>query len=225
MLSTLIRQNVSLWLPDVLRLLPPFSLVRKVEFQRKVKVDFAARDYRVKTIETAEELKQVLKLRRSVFHYEFAKKWISLRSDRDQFDDIADHLAIFDEKAGRIAGVYRLIPSNIGALTTRADARGFYSNSEFDIAPFLALPGNKLELSRACINREYRNGVVISLLWKGIAEYAKAAGTHYLFGLSSMSAVDERQIARVSRYFREKGLEDLSAGITPRAKYRIEGYE
>lgn len=223
MLSMLIRQNVSTWLPQVLRPLPPFTLVRKVEFRRKVKVDFTARDYRVKTIETAEELKQVLRLRRSVFHYEFAKKWLSLKSDRDQFDDIADHLAIFDEKKGCIAGVYRLIPSNLGTLAVRE--RGFYSNSEFDITRFLALPGNKLELSRACINREYRNGVVISLLWKGIAEYAKEADTDFLFGLSSMSTIDERQIARVSRYFQEKGLEDLSFGITPRCKYRIDGYD
>ena len=214
MLSTLLRQNVGLFLPDALRTFP--RLV-KPQFERKIKVDFVARDYRVKTVETQAELKQVLGLRRSVFHYEFAKKWISLKSDKDEFDDVADHLAIFDEKTGKIAGVYRLIPSHV--------SRRFYSNTEFDISNFLGIPGNKLELSRACINKEYRNGVVISLLWKGIAEYARAADTDYLFGLSSMTTVDQRKIALVCKYFQDKGLEDLSYSIAPRAKYRIDDFE
>lgn len=214
MLSTLIRENMSLFLPDALPL--PFLGGRR-EFQRKIKVDFTARDYRVKTVDSQAEFKQVLGLRRSVFHYEFARKWISLKSDKDAFDDVADHLAIFDEKTGKIAGVYRLIPSQI--------SRKFYSSTEFDISSFLATAGNKLELSRACINKEYRNGVVISLLWRGIAEYAREAGTDFLFGLSSMTGVDPKTIAIVHKYFRDKGLEDMSYGITPRAKYRIEGFE
>jgi putative hemolysin len=211
MLTALQRAQL---LPEFL--MRPFPLRRK-EFQRKIAVDFTARTYRVKTVETQAELKQVLGLRRSVFHYEFARKWISLKSDKDEFDDVADHLAIFDEKNGKIAGVYRLIPSHA--------SRRFYSSTEFDVSHFLSQPGEKLELSRACINREYRNGVVISLLWRGIAEYAQRAGTDYLFGLSSMNTVDPAQIAAVSRYFREQGLEDLSWGIKPRSPYAIDGLD
>jgi putative hemolysin len=216
MLSALARQIVSPlpWLPDLVR---PWNWIGPAEFQRKITVDFTARNYRVKTVESTEELRQVLRLRRSVFHYEFAKKWISLKSDKDEFDDDADHLAIFDQETGKVAGVYRLIPSHVG--------RRFYSSSEFDVSTFLATPGNKLELSRACISKEYRNGVVISLLWRGIAEYARAAGTDYLFGLTSINTTDLTRIADTCRYFESEGLLDMSYNMTPKAKYMIPNFE
>lgn len=180
-------------------------------------VDFTVRDYHVKTVENRAELKQVLALRRSVFHYEFAKKWISLKSDQDEFDQIADHVAIFDRRAGRIAGVYRLIPTSA--------ANRFYSNTEFEIDGLLTVPGLKIELSRACIHRDYRNGIVINLLWKGIAEYIKASGAEYLFGLSSINTTDVFEIARIHRYFERAGMVDLSHHVKARDGYRIEGFD
>ncbi len=180
-------------------------------------VDFTVRDYHVKTVENKAELKQVLALRRSVFHYEFAKKWISLKSDQDEFDEIADHVAIFDRKAGRVAGVYRLIPNG--------PHEKFYSNTEFEIGGLLKTPGHKLELSRACIHRDYRNGIVINLLWKGIAEYIKASGANYLFGLSSINTTDVMEIARLHNYFIRSGMVDMSHQVRARDGYRIEGFD
>ncbi|MBM4251401.1 MAG: GNAT family N-acetyltransferase [Deltaproteobacteria bacterium] len=216
MLSTLVRDNVAPLVPNFIR---PWTILRggANEFVRKVEVDFKVRDYRVKTVESPSELKQVLALRRSVFHYEFAGKWLSLRSDQDEFDVHADHLAIFDEKAGVVAGVYRLIASEFAAP--------FYSATEFDISQFLGSSGSKLELSRACIDRHYRNGVVITLLWRGIAEYAKRAKIDYLFGLSSINTVDLRRIAEIHRYFTDSGIVSDAFGIAPRGKYRIDGFE
>lgn len=216
MLSTLLRQTVRPLVPEAIR---PWTVLRggAAAFMRKVEIDFTVRDYRVKTVDSPAELKQVLALRRSVFHYEFAKKWLSLRSDQDNFDASADHLAIFDLKANRVAGVYRLITSHTGAP--------FYSDTEYDIGSFLATPGVKLELSRACIDKDYRNGIIIGLLWKGLAEYAKAAQADFLFGLSSVTTVDVPEIARLHRWFEEQGLVDLSHGIAPRARYRIDGFD
>ena len=216
MLSALVRDNVAPFVPNFIR---PWTILKggAGDFTRKIAVDFKVRDYRVKTVESPAELKQVLALRRSVFHYEFAGKWLSLRSDQDAFDVEADHLAIFDEKTGVVAGVYRLIASDF--------SRSFYSASEFDISHFIGLGGSKLELSRACINRDYRNGIVISLLWRGIAEYAKKAGTDHLFGLSSITTVDVKRIAEIHRYFVEKDLVQDEFGITPRDKYRIDQFE
>jgi putative hemolysin len=205
MLSALLRQNYFAFVP-----------VRQPRFSQKVKVDFTVRDYRVKTIDTAAELKQVLALRRAVFHFEFAGKWISLRSDKDEFDRLADHLAIFDEKSGRLAGCYRMIPSFA--------SHKFYSAGEFDISQILELPGTKVELSRACIHKDYRNGIVIALLWKGIAEYAKAAKADILFGLSSINTTKPDAIAKITRYFAANDLIARNLDAEPTAEYRIDDF-
>jgi putative hemolysin len=194
-----------------------------LEFPRKVEVDFTVRNFRVKTVATEAELRGVLALRKRVFHLEFAGKRVSLRSDKDPLDDVADHLAIFDTTApagpfgsstGKAIGVYRLI----------AGAGPFYSDSEFDIAPLLALPGRKLELSRACIDRAHRNGVVIALLWKGLAEYAKADGTDLLFGMASLPTMDVAKIAAMHAHLVAEGRVDAALAPAPRAAYAIPGF-
>ncbi len=222
MLSTLLRHSVfPLLAPETAR---PWRFLRPVSpaYPRRVALDFKVRDFRVKTIDSMAEFRQVLSLRRTVFHLEFAGKKVSFRSDKDEFDASADHLAIFDEKAGCLAGVYRMIPSHIGGECQKAS---FYSNTEFTVGSFLSEPGAKVELSRACIRREYRNGVVIALLWKGIAEYVKAAGSDYLFGLSSINTTDVQNIARISNHFAALGLNDFAHGIVPQKAYRINGYD
>ena len=217
MLTTFIRQAVFPCIPEFTRPLWLLASGRAAPFARKIAVDFTVRGYRVKTIETQGELRQVLRLRQAVFHREFAGRRVSFRSDRDVLDDAADHLAIIDLKLDRVAGVYRLLPSFVG--------HPFYSDSEFDLAPLLALPGGKLELSRACIDRQYRSGAVITLLWKGIAEYAKKVEATYLFGLSSVNSVDLDQLIRIHRYFDQNSMLARNVAITPREAYHIAGFD
>ena len=45
--------------------------------------------------------------------------------DVDQYDVQADHLIVIDERLGRVAGTYRLLPSS--------HCTSFYSQSEFDL--------------------------------------------------------------------------------------------
>lgn len=47
-----------------------------------------------------------------------------------------------------------------------------------------------IELGRACVHREHRNLVVLGLLWKGIADYARQRGARYRFGCSSLTSQD-----------------------------------
>jgi len=47
-----------------------------------------------------------------------------------------------------------------------------------------------VELGRACVHRQHRNLVVLGLLWKGIAAYAKERGGRYLIGCSSLTSQD-----------------------------------
>src|SRR5262245_17871932 len=48
-----------------------------------------------------------------------------------------------------------------------------------------------IELGRACVHPQHRNLVVLGMLWKGIAEYAKLHGGRYLFGCSSITSQDQ----------------------------------
>jgi putative hemolysin len=70
------------------------------------------------------------------------------------------------------------------------DGLGFYSEREFDFAPFESMRPQMLELGRACIHQRHRNFAVLNLLWKGIASYARQQGARYLVGCSSLTSTD-----------------------------------
>ncbi len=106
--------------------------------------------------------------------------------DADPFDAVCDHLVVEDTHTGAVVGTYRLQTG-----TQAAAALGYYSEREFDFAPFEAMRGQIVELGRACIRREHRNFAVLNLLWKGIAAYAQERGARYLVGCSSLTSQDE----------------------------------
>lgn len=186
-------------------------------FQPKVHIDINKGAYSIKTVTTPSELKNALAIRKKVFHYEFAKKTFSFASDFDHFDNLGDHLAIVDNESGQIVGVYRILCSK---FTDR-----FYSSSEYHIDQLLDQNGVKIELSRACIEKEHRNGQVLNLLWKGIAAYAQKTGAETLFGLSSVQSMDLDTIGQINSYFEENNLTDYSNEITPTAEFRIDDFE
>jgi len=182
-----------------------------VPFEQKVRIRFERSKYLVKTIESQSELDAVLKFRYEIFHREFQGKLYPFGTDQDSFDPMADHLIILDKTKQKIIGTYRLISTSFSA--------DLYSNSEFDISEILATPEVKLELSRACIHRDYRNGVVISLLWRGICQYISAVGADYVMGCSSVNTMDSEEIARILNILAQQksGLNQYT--ILPRAGY------
>ena len=149
-----------------------------------IPIQFENKYFEVKTATEVEELSQVLKLRFEVFHKEFSGKKIKfqyIEYDIDVHDFFCDHLIVKDKKSNQIVACYRLLPSALEKTFNH-----YYSEIEFDLTSFLKLPGNKLELGRACVDKNYRTGAVITLLWKGICEYAKKSNTRYLFGCTSI---------------------------------------
>lgn len=148
----------------------------KVEtFTPKVEINIENQNYRLKTVTSSSELKQVIEMRSDIF--------LGPRKvDLDNYDSKADHLIISEKKTGRCVGTYRLLSS--------LSCDEFYSEKEFEIKQFLDLPGNKLELGRACIDPHHRSGEVIQILWRGIAEYASITRSRYLFGCSSVNTLN-----------------------------------
>jgi len=109
--------------------------------------------------------------------------------DTDQFDDVCEHLLVEDKHEDnpvrRIVGTYRMQTG-----TTAAGHRGYYSEQEFNLAPYEPLRPGVLELGRASIDREHRTPEVLTLLWRGIAQYATDMGLRYLIGCSSLTSKD-----------------------------------
>ncbi len=109
--------------------------------------------------------------------------------DFDQFDHLCDHLLVLDHDRApgdRVVGTYRLLRQ---AIALRHG--GFYSATEYDLAPLLALRGGSLlELGRSCVHADYRTNATIQLLWRGIASYMIGHGTTHMFGCASFAGTD-----------------------------------
>jgi putative hemolysin len=186
------------------------------DFTGRVPVEFTRGHFTVKTVQSKRELWQVMTLRYEVFHREYKHKKIPFGLDRDRFDAEADHLAIIDNRINRIVGTYRLIS---GDRTTN-----FYSKTEFDITDLLAREGGKVELSRACIHKDYRNGAVITLLWRGIIEYLNQSGARWLFGMASVKTINPGELAAVYKTLEAEGAVDASVRIKALEGYRINNF-
>ncbi len=186
-------------------------------FQPKIRIQFEKGDFTVKTVENWSELEQVLRLRHEVFHKEFIGQQLPLAMDFDRFDPNGDHLVIIDRLSGKIVGTYRLICSKF--------SNAFYTASEFEIGKFLNEPGVKLELSRACIHKDFRDGSVISLLWRGLVQYIQQSGSAYLFGCASIRSQDVREIQTIYQYLGSKDFLSSDFGLCPVPSYRMAGWQ
>lgn len=138
---------------------------------------------------TTAEIKQAQALRFEVFNLELNEGLIEsydVGLDVDAFDAVCAHLIVECVGTGEIIGTYR--------MQTGLNAQqhlGYYSEREFDFAPFEPMRSQVLELGRACISADHRNFAVLNLLWKGIASYAENQGTRYLIGCSSLTSQDK----------------------------------
>ncbi len=136
----------------------------------------------------AEEVRAAQALRFAVFNFELNEGLEESHArgfDADLFDEVCDHLVVKHLHTGEIVGTYRLQTG-----PTAAANRGYYSEQEFDFRPFEPIRAELIELGRACVHQQHRNLIVLGLLWKGIADYARERGGRYLCGCSSITSQD-----------------------------------
>jgi putative hemolysin len=146
--------------------------------------------YRLRLAQSNEDRIAACRLRFRVFNIELGEGLDSSYEtglDTDQFDSVCEHLLVEDKSEDnpvrRIVGTYRMQSG-----TTAARNLGYYSEQEFSFAPYEALRAGILELGRASIDREHRTPEVLTLLWRGIAQYANDMGLRYLIGCSSLTS-------------------------------------
>jgi putative hemolysin len=184
-------------------------------FKPRIRINIERDDYLIKTVETGAELEETLRLRHDVFYREIIGKKLLFEIDIDRFDTRCDHLIIIDRRTDEIVGTYRLIASTFSP--------DFYSEGEFNLDDIKRLDGVKLELGRACIDRRYRNGQTIVLLWLGLNEYMNKIQAKYLFGCSSVPTVDFRKIAVIQRYVQQHHYSQAHIRVKPNRRYRVKG--
>lgn len=141
----------------------------------------------VRFAQTREEIEATQRLRYRIFAGELGAQIDGGEGqlDRDEFDVHCRHLMVIETATGNVVACTRLLD---GAQA--ANAGGFYSAGEFDLAMLDSLPGRVLEIGRTCVDAEYRSGAVIGLLWQGIAAYITSHGYDYLFGCASIGLED-----------------------------------
>ncbi|MCQ2562098.1 MAG: GNAT family N-acetyltransferase [Alphaproteobacteria bacterium] len=156
------------------------------------------RDYEVRLTRTKEERKQVRQLRYDVFCLEegayATEEQKNLGEEYDAYDTYADYMAVFHNN--KVVGTYRIIDRN------GADKMGgFYTECEYNISKIKKVKGNIAEMSRACVNKEYRdNGLVMRLLWAGLGEYVVKRKVAILFGVPSWVGSKPAESAQAISY-------------------------
>jgi len=193
------------------------SLYQRVkEYRGFVPIKYETDDFLVSTARNGQELFKVLELRHEVFVEEWQGRRAFHGLDVDQYDFSADHLMIVDKRINEVVGTYRLMSSHF--------THDFYSASELELDDFIRLPATKLEMGRACVHSNYRDGNTIDLLWKGLTRYIFATKTEYLFGCASIKCTNPDMIGRVYKTLRDQGSWSDEYRARARWEYQFPGF-
>ncbi|WP_407945125.1 GNAT family N-acetyltransferase [Oryzicola mucosus] len=124
------------------------------------------------------------------------------RRDADRFDDICDHLLVFDTampgpRHRQIVGTYRLLGQEAAQKSG-----GFYSQDEFALDALIDRHPTKrfLELGRSCVLPAYRSKRTIEALWQGIWAYVTQNRVDAMVGCASFHGVQPQAHAEALSY-------------------------
>ena len=101
--------------------------------------------------------------------------------DADRFDEHCDHLLVREDTSGELVGCYRMLPPP-GAIA----AGSLYTATEFEVSALDALRPSLVEMGRAVVRADHRNGAVVLLMWAGILAYLDRCGYDYVTGCVSV---------------------------------------
>lgn len=147
--------------------------------------------------------------------------------DVDEFDLYYNQLFVWDNKAKKIVGAYRVGKGK--EIMNQYGVRGFYIQSLFRINPrFYPTMEQSLELGRSFIVEEYqKKPLPLFLLWKGILYFLiKNPEYRYLIGPVSISnRFSEFSREMIIRYIMLNHYNnEFARMIKPRKKFNVEGF-
>lgn len=138
-----------------------------------------------------EEIAEAQRLRYKVFADEMGAQINHQHGlDVDGFDEFCDHLLVRERGTHQVIGTYRILNPYQASL-----AGGHYSAGEFDLTRIAHLADHTVEVGRACVHKDYRNGSTISMLWAGLAKYMQMHQYEYMIGCASVPMHDGGHMA------------------------------
>ncbi len=180
--------NLDLRSTELTQIPPPAASSSPFHIPAALDIHAEVGAYCLHAARTRDDREAACRLRFRVFNIELGEGLDSSYEtglDTDRFDAVCEHLVVEEKASGRIVGTYRM---QSGA--TAAASLGYYSAQEFELGPYEPLRAGILELGRAAIDRAHRTPEVLTLLWRGIAQYAHGMGLRYLLGCSSLNSAD-----------------------------------
>jgi putative hemolysin len=180
--------------------------------------------FAVSVATTSAEIEEALRLRWQVFVEEQgacpdanAKPGI----ETDRFDAHCHHLVVRDLENDVAVGTYRVLMADQAELLD-----GFYTEQEFDLGGLSAHRRYIVEIGRSCVHPDYRSGVVIAMLWTGLAGLILGTDARFLIGCASVSMRDGGQEA--ASIYRKLASEHMSAPqyrVTPRVPLNVDAVD
>jgi putative hemolysin len=130
-----------------------------------------------------EDLRAAQRLRYRVFAEEMQARLHGDEAglDTDPFDQYCRHLIVRDRRNDAVVACMRVLLDE--------DARragSFYSETEFELGALISAPGRVMEIGRVCVHPEYRGGMVVSMLWAGLARFFQVTEFNRIIGCASI---------------------------------------
>jgi putative hemolysin len=144
--------------------------------------------------------------------------------DTDRFDEHCDHLLVREENSDELVGCYRMLTPT-GAIA----AGGLYTATEFDIRSLDSLRPSLVEMGRAVVRNDHRNGAVVLLMWAGILAYLDHCDYDYVTGCVSVPVVvagepSGTQIRGVRDFVRRRHTAPAEYEVRPYRPVVIDGH-
>jgi putative hemolysin len=175
-------------------------------------------------IEAAQRLRHDVFTSEPGFEVSGASPGFEAGLDADRFDEHCDHLLVREDVSGELVGCYRMLPPP-GAIA----AGSLYTATEFDVAGLDSLRPSLVEMGRAVVREDHRNGGVVLLMWAGILAYLDRCDYDYVTGCVSVPVygVNEEtpgsQIRGVRDFVRRRHAAPVEYTVYPYRPVTVDG--
>lgn len=194
------------------------NLSRNLSGERMLQLDRSRRAveqarFAVSVAATVTDVEEAQRLRWRVFVEEQGARPEPGRHgiEADRFDPYCRHLIVRDLATGIAVGTYRVLCADQARRLG-----GFYTEQEFDIGELAEHRRSIVEIGRSCVHPDYRSGVVIALLWAGLAGLILGTEARFVIGCASISMADGgREAASIYRKLSADHLTRVSYRMTP----------